>query len=418
MYCYKHIYLERGVDLIMRKIYVSTAAAVMAAAVSIVSVFAAVGSSITVKTDKSEVSYTYKAGDNNEAKADASKLFGNFRNASKDDFSTESFTITSKTQNGSNIEVALLVETKNVAEDYSPLDYYSFVVTADNGDVLYDSAAESASDVTATSREIPFGKFNTHYTTDTKKFTVDYKINSDVAAKIDEDTLAGVTVSVASHIVKAEPAATDAPAAEEEEYTVEVAASDPDEVVAAASTATVPPAAAVTPSPAPEAIEANGVKKVCGKDMTAGRYLVSGNGIVRIEGADGSLKSETTVTDGSNNGVDGVGAFVASIVDGDVITASPLPGKDKPSVKFEKTNSPTSPASANVAASNSNTDKNAAKATTKATAAPTAKPKTTAAKSNPKTGEDSAEIAWICGLMAAMAAGVVALEIVKRKKAN
>ena len=385
----------------------------MAAAVSMVSVFAAVGSSITVKTDKSEVSYTYKAGDNNEAKADASKLFGNFRNVSKDDFSKESFTITSKTQNGSNIEVALLVETKNVAEDYSPLDYYSFVVTADNGDVLYDSAAEPASDVTATSKEIPFGRFNTHYTTDTKKFAVDYKINRDVAAKIDEDTLAGVTVSVVSHIVKAEPAATDAPAAEDADYTVEVAASEPDEVVAAASTATAPPAAAA--SPAPEAIEANGVKKVCGKDITAGRYLVSGNGIVRIEGADGTLKSETTVTDGSNSGVDGVGAFVASIVDGDVITASPLPGKDKPSVKFEKTNSPTS---ANTAASKTNTNANAVKAAAKATAAPTAKPKTAAAKANPKTGEDSAEIAWICGLMAAMAAGVVGLEIVKRKKAN
>ena len=405
--------MERGVKFIMKKIYVSTAAAVMAVAVSMVSVFAAVGSSITVKTDKSEVSYTYKAGDNNEAKADASKLFGNFRNASKDDFTTENFTITSKTQNGSNIEVALLVEAAAVSEDYSPLDYYSFVITAENGDVLYDSAAESASDVSATSKEIPFGKFNTQYTTDTKKFAVDYKINNDVAAKIDEETLAGVTVSVVSHIVKAEPAATDAPAAEADDYTVEVAASDPEEVVAAASTATAAPAAAA--SPTPEAVEVNEVKKVCGKDMTAGRYLVSGNGIVRIEGADGSLKSETTVTDGSNSGVDGVGAFVASIVDGDIITAAPLPGKEKPLVKFEKTNSPTSPASASVAASNTNA--NSTKAAAKATAAPTAKPKT-ASKSNPKTGEDSAEIAWICSLMAAMAAGVVGLEIVKRKKVN
>ena len=407
--------MERGVKFIMKKIYVSTAAVVMAVAVSMVSVFAAVGSSITVKTDKSEVSYTYKAGDNNEAKADASKLFGNFRNASKDDFTTENFTITSKTQNGSNIEVALLVEAAAVSEDYSPLDYYSFVITAENGDVLYDSAAEGASDVSATSKEIPFGKFNTQYTTDTKKFAVDYKINNDVAAKIDEETLAGVTVSVVSHIVKAEPAATDAPAAEADDYTVEVAASDPEEVVAAASTATAAPAAAA--SPTPEAIEVNEVKKVCGKDMTAGRYLVSGNGIVRIQGADGTLKSETTVTDGSS-GVDGVGAFVASIVDGDVITASPLPGKDKPSVKFEKTNSPTSPTAANAAAANANSKVNATKATAKATAAPTAKPKTAAAKANPKTGEDSAEIAWICGLMAAMAAGVVGLEIVKRKKAN
>ena len=295
------------------------------------------------------------------------------------------------------------------------------MVTAANGEVIYDGASEPASEAAATSKEIPFGKFNTQFTSDTKSFTVGYKINSDVEAKLDEDALAGLSVSIVSRVVEAER-----PTPAVSEYTVDVASvGRPEELVAAASTATAVPAPVdnATPVPTDGPVEINSIKKVCGKDITPGRYLVTGNGIVRIEGADGTLKHEDTVKEGENGGKDSVEAFVATIVEGDVITAAPLPGQDKPSVKFEKTNS----------ASDANASKNA-DSKKEAAAASTAKPaaaKTTAArataapanakaaaKANPKTGEDSAEIAWLCTLMAAMAAGVVALEIIKRKKLN
>lgn len=423
MYCYKYI-SERGV-FTMRKIYISTAAAFLAASVGMVSVFAAAGSSITVKSDKSEVSYTYKADDGNEAKADASKLFGGFRGVSKDEYSSESFTITSKTQNGTNVDVFLVVEAENTDEVYSPLDYYSFVITAADGDVIYDSAEEEMTDPAAVSKEIPFGRFNTQFTTDTKKYTVDYKINGDIAAKLDEETISGISVSIVSRAIPAEKTAADTgeeasegtEAEADPTYTVEVKAENepenPEEVVAAATTA----AAAEEYELEATETESAEIKKVCGVDIPAGRYLVSGNGIVTIESATGELKGEATLTDGTVEGVEGVEVAVATITEGDIITAIPLPGQEKPAIKFEKANTGTQ-ATATAASQGSNGSSgrtSSAAGAARATAAPS--PASAAAKSNPKTGEDSPAIAWLCGLMAAAAVGIGALELIKRKKA-
>ena len=402
----------------MKKIYMSVAGVILAASVGAAGVFAAGGSSITVRSDRSEVSYTYKAGDGNEAKADASKLFDGFRGVGTDEYKTENLTITSKTQNGSNIEIALVIETENTVEEYSPLDYYSFVVTADNGDVIYDDASEEPSDVSASSKEIPFGRFNTQFTTDTKTYAVEYKINSEIAGKVDEETLSGLSVSIVSRIVPAEKdeaaptkEQTGAVAERDEDptYTVSVEAEEPEEVVSAAAS---PAAAAEEYEIDGKDTTANEVKKVCGKDIPAGRYLVSGNGVVVIESAAGELKGETTLTDGTIPGVEGVDAAIATITEGDVITARPLPGQEKPAIKFEKAN--TSPqATATSAASAASASSNRGSAA-KATAAPAKK--TAAAKSNPKTGEDSPEIIWLCTMMAAAAAVIGILEIIKRKK--
>ncbi len=379
----------------LKKIYTSAAAAALALAVFGAQAFAA-ASSITVKTDRSNISYTYNADENSEAKADAAKLFDNFEGISEE-YSAENLTVTSSGTGGVVIEVYLKLETEMTAEECSPLDYYCFKITDADGNTLYDGEESEATDADASAKSISLGTFNAESDVDTQVFTVEYKINEEIKSVLDSELTDNVKVSVASKPVNADAA----------EYSVSVLAEEyGDELFSEPDTAVL--SKVVKPNQAPtdadeevekteEIIENAGVTKVCGEDITAGRYLVSGNGIVVVTDKDGNLKGEITVTDGLIDGIDGVDVCVTTITDGDVVTVYPLEGMEKPSIKFEKTNT-----SVTSAASDGSGD-----------AAASAR-QTAASKANPKTG-DSKQNAALYIIMALSAIGIGALEMVKRR---
>lgn len=134
--------------------------------------------------------------------------------------------------------------------------------------------------------------------------------------------------------------------------------------------------------------KSNEITKVCGKDIPAGRFSITGNGKLKISSATGSVKSESVVSETPVAGKS-VKTAVVLLEDGDVLSITPLDGEEKARLKFNKVTT----------------------ATTTATATPiksTASPKT-----NPKTGDGSVGIVIGVALLAVLAVG--ALEYMKRK---
>lgn len=133
------------------------------------------------------------------------------------------------------------------------------------------------------------------------------------------------------------------------------------------------------------------IKKVCGTDIPAGRFAVTGNGKFKITSANGSEKASYTVSENAN-GTTAVKTAVVVLEEKDVITMSPLDGQEKAKLKFAKveTNS------------------------IKTTATPI-KP-TDANKTNPKTGDGN--IGIIVGVAVLAIFAIAGLEILKRKTGN
>ncbi|MBQ3125064.1 MAG: hypothetical protein IJC09_06580 [Clostridia bacterium] len=134
--------------------------------------------------------------------------------------------------------------------------------------------------------------------------------------------------------------------------------------------------------------KSNEITKVCGKDIPAGRFSITGNGKLKISSATGSVKSESVVSETPVAGKS-VKTAVVLLESGDVLSITPLDGEEKARLKFNKVTT----------------------ATTTATATPiksTASPKT-----NPKTGDGSVGIVIGVALLAVLAVG--ALEYMKRK---
>ncbi len=381
----------------MKKIYLSTASVLVTASALVTQALAA-APSISVSTDKSNVSYTYTAVNGDETVADAAKLFGDFAEVSDTEYSSENLTITSESADGNKVEVLLRLDAEKTDYTYSVLDYYTFVIADGDGNVIYDGEAEAAADAQASEKEISFGVFNSEEAAETRTYTVDYKLNPEVVSALD-GAAANLKVSIASRVVDD---------VEEPDYKVSVTARtpEPDTEVAEAVDAVTDTASTAAPevTSTPEAIEINEISKVCGKDIPAGRYMVSGNGIVKIETPDGDIK-DIVITDGTIEGVEGVDKALATINNGDIITASPLKGMDQPAIRFERTD---------VSAETTGTRTGTSAA---ASTVPSGRP-TVAPKNNPKTGEGSSETVALCGIMAVCAAVIGVLEIIKRKKFN
>lgn len=375
----------------MKKIYISTAAIFAAAAALVTQSFAATPS-ITVKSDKSDIVYTYTSSDGStEALADASKLFDGFNDAAEE-YTSAVLTITSESDDSDNVEVALRLSTDKTDLEYSVLDYYDFRITDENDKIIYDSDNTDPTAPDIAVKDISFGIFNTESGSETKKFLVEYKIDEMSSANIDEETLEALKVSFVSQIMNSDNA--------EADYSVTITSEIPEipQVVEAASDS--------APSDdASEGGEGNSEAKVidykaiCGTDLSAGRYTVTGKGTLKIEGADGTEKSTTVIKDDTVPDIEGVKKAIVTITDGDVITALPLEGDEKPSIRFEKLDL----------------------AADTATAAPTAEPARETStpeprKSNPRTGDENSTAGVLAGIMFTAGVAICVLEVIKRKK--
>lgn len=397
----------------MKRIYISAAVAAVAVSVSAGSVMAA-DSSIAVTIGNEDVTYSYTASD--EVFADSIKnLFSELEDSAADETAESEMLIESSAVNNENIAVGLRlsIDEADADSEYSVLDYYTFRITDSNGDVIYDSADEEPAEENATEKDIPLGVFNTDFTRDSKKYTIELGVNEDVAASVSEKDVRDMDIMVTA--VKYEAAAAETPVPSANATLApkfELAPSEATDAPAAAEEATAAPTETAAPTATPAATESAEVKErkiICGEDIEPGRYTITGNANVRITTADGEMISETTVTDGTHD-VKGVDQFITSIEKGDIITITPISDDIKAAVNFERTNSGSSSETKSTTAASKATSAPGRNSASRATAAPSS------SKTNPKTGDAGLTSAVMGSVMGISAAAAGSLEIIKRRK--
>lgn len=129
------------------------------------------------------------------------------------------------------------------------------------------------------------------------------------------------------------------------------------------------------------------IKKICGEDIPAGRFSVTGNGILKITSKNGKLKNTYIVSETASKS-DEVKETAIVLEDGDVLIITPLDGQEKAKLKFGK-----------IETDNEKTTATPVKADTE--------------KNNPKTGDNNIGIVIGIGVFAILA--VIGLEFLKRK---
>lgn len=401
----------------MNKLYICAAVSAVSISIGAASAAAAV-SNVSIKTGTKNLSYTYVIEGDQESAKSIKALFNDFEGVSVSP-SMERFEVSSKTDEKDPVYLRLRLTVDSAPEglEYSPLDYYSFTIKDADGEVLYSTEDSELSETDAVEKEIPLGVFNTSYAEDVRILNIEYNINSEVEQYIDPEYVEDLDVMLVSSLYTSDE---DIPAAMLPVATLkpnfEIATKAPEQ---SSGTTTENPDAGETAAPqaseAPAATEQPKEKKViCGEDIEAGRYVVTGNANVKITTADGDIISETTVTDGTDESIKGVKQFITSIEDGDVITITPISDDIKAVVNFDRTNSGTK---STTASSSTTKNNNSSKTGTSSTAKPTSASKTSSSKTNPKTGDDGYATLSLISLMCVSGGAVGVLEVVKRKKA-
>lgn len=388
----------------MKKIYfgaVLTAVAVSAG--SIVAV--AAESTVTVKVDSENLTYSYDAANGEYSESVADLLAAEDDNIS--DKIVKEVSITSNTEEKGGIEFSLRITADEdaVNDGFSVADYYFVKVSDLDGNVIYDSTVDEA-EKNDSGIDIALGVFNTQFTEDTKSYIIEYGINPESGYTADLAEKYGVDVSIVSDVYStpAEDTNQDA-SATTPTLKPKFELNTSDNTTAAVQEATPAPTAAPSAQPSESADEQKVKKIVCGEDIEPGRYTVTGNANVRIETKNGELISETVVTDGSDASIKGVKQFMTTLEDGDIITITPLSENIKAAVNFEKS---TGSDSKNATAASSSSNKNSK---TPSTAKPSSSSKT-----NPKTGDVGTTTTVLGSVMGVSAAAAGSLEILKRKK--
>lgn len=401
----------------MNKLYICAAVSAVSISIGAASAAAAV-SNVSIKTGTKNLSYTYVIEGDQESAKSIKALFNDFEGVSVSP-SMERFEVSSKTDEKDPVYLRLRLTLDSAPEglEYSPLDYYSFTIKDADGEVLYSTEDSELSETDAVEKEIPLGVFNTSYAEDVRILNIEYNINSEVEQYIDPEYVEDLDVMLVSSLYTSDE---DIPAAMLPVATLkpnfEIATKAPEQ---SSGTTTENPDAGETAAPqaseAPAETEQPKEKKViCGEDIEAGRYVVTGNANVKITTADGDIISETTVTDGTDESIKGVKQFITSIEDGDVITITPISDDIKAVVNFDRTNSGTK---STTASSSTTKNNNSSKTGTSSTAKPTSASKTSSSKTNPKTGDDGYATLSLISLMCVSGGAVGVLEVVKRKKA-
>lgn len=352
----------------------------------------AAAETISVKSDNAVISYTYSLENDNEAVFDAEKLFTKLNEISSVESSvSDTFVITNNSENAT--EVVLRLELDSLSDNwtYSPLDYYSFTITDEAGNIVYNSLNADLSDVSDISKDISLGVFNGG--TSEKTYKIEYKLSEDGTKNLLREDFSDITISLVTRNTEAtnetEKAAeiSERNPAPKFEITTEQSTQAP---ISVAQVAQAPVSEAQTEAPQNEAEKQK--KFVCGTDITPGRYVVTGNGVVVVESEAGNLESKIVLNDGIAEYTEDEASGVITLTDGDVVTLTPLEGQEKASVSVEKTN-------------------------TGANDESTVRPNTVAdeqTKLNPKTGEENTTVFLVIMILSVML--ITALEIVKRRK--
>lgn len=283
--------------------------------------------------------------------------------------------ITLKAEAGVIASLRLEISEVPTAGNTTPLNNYNVTVTDADNNIVYNTATANQAKRNDSYKEIKLGELQAN---EEKTYSVTYSlIDSTVDVSEISVTLAAKTnVEPTPVPAPAEPTATLAPKFDFDslDSTNEFIFDFADEFTDTESE-----------DPTKTSKE---IRKVCGKDIPAGRFSVTGNGVLKITSANGSVKNELVIAENPVNG-NGVKTAVVLLETGDVLTITPLEGTEKARLKLNKVT----------------TDAVSATATPVQPVVDT--------KTNPKTGDGNVGIVIGVALFAVLA--FVGLEILKRR---
>ncbi|MGN0164039.1 MAG: LPXTG cell wall anchor domain-containing protein [Candidatus Ornithomonoglobus sp.] len=386
----------------MKKIYLSAVVAGTMTIMMASQAFAASNCSVTAKSSSKSVTITYPSGSYAEFTQNADNLFKGLSAASDGSYTEDTLTVTSNSKAGVNVDVLLRLTLDSIPEtDYSPLDYYSFIISDNSGNVVYSSEEEDLSDPSAVIKDMYMGQFNSQFTSDTVSYNVQYKV-SDAGKSMSKEDISELSLELVAQPLQLTVVDTGSTIIVAEESAEAASAENEPSAEAEADATAAPDETETAETEAPEeksekTIVVGESKDKDGNVITAGRYVMKGNAVVTVKDKNGTLKAEETVIDGSVEGVEGVSQLILTLEDGDVITITPLEGQTSAPISLE------------------NTSVNTATKAAAATASPTA---AASDKSSPKTGDNGMALGMLGGLMAVAAIGFGGLGIIKRRKTN
>ena len=367
-------------------------------------------SSILIKNndpDTEPVKNTYNAGEEFVQKINS--LMTKLDDLEKHDSVVQTLTISSEDAYKSGIDVSLRMalhkdessvkpeQQKTPSEEgYSSLYYYNLKITDAEGTLIYsyeDDKVEKAE-----YRDIPLGVMNSDGKNENKIFNLTISIND----KLNNEEVKAYAENMDWEIVTVPHMEAEATPVQEQELPV---------VSAPEKTAEPEEAEPETATPEPEKKEQEEkiLKKgeyLCGKDIDAGRYTMTGEGKVHVYTSEGILKSTVALKKADDESANGVAEYVINFAEGEKIVVDSeiklTPYAAKATQNPKSTTAPT-----NKKTNNSSTDnsKNNQSSTTQQNS-----------KTNPKTG-DNAPI-WIVSILGVLAVGAVVFIELKKRKNN
>lgn len=368
----------------MKKLLISivTAASMLMGPIS---AYAANNSSVKLSNGDKSVTYRYSAESKSETISNVSDLFDKMSELTDDNREiVQELKLSAGSTDSAEVDLVLILTDGNDQQgsrEKSPVALYNVEVTDADGSVI--SKIDAGTDGIEINnsgkyiKNISFGKFHSDSAIESKNYKVKVSVGEDVS-KSDLELAKANTKWFVKGVTEGQP----------------VPAATP--VVEANATAAPSVSPAASPSASPEASdkpEAKGTKLVGkDKDIVPGKYVLTGNGAVKVYDSTGKVKADIMLTDGKSEAKEkAVESYAIELKEGDKVEIY-----DRVSLKPSEQNAK-------------------ATATPKATAKPAATAKTTAKKTNPKTA-DSAPIAAVA-VTAVTALGVFAyLEYSKRKK--
>lgn len=392
----------------MKKLLSGMIAAVMTICMS-VSVFASPNSSVSIKNNDSKstpVTYEYASDQLGETVRSIKSLMTKLDDLPKQSSVVQTLTISSESAEGNPVDFKLRLsmpqktssDVKPEAlktpspDEYNALNYYNIKVTDSNNKLIYSYTNDESKTENSTYKDIPLGTMNSSADTESKIINVTVSVNKSLKNSDSAQYAKDLDWSIVSTVKKVE--ATEAPKATEE-----------------AATETVAPTVETAPKETNSTVkeDKNGVvilpqgEYVCGEDIDAGRYTMTGNGKVHVYTENGELKSTIALKD-KNSSANGVEEYLINLLDGEKI-------KVESETKF-------TPYTASTTAKPKATSTPKASSSTKATTKPTSTPKTTSkpSKNNPKTGDNTPIVALVS--IGVLAAGAFAFIEIKKRKNN
>lgn len=363
----------------MNKVFAGIITAAVFFSVS-VNAFAAV-STVTVEnndTASKPITYTYNSEKQGETEKSIKPLMTELQNLYKKGKITQKITVKSESAGKRNVSMTLRLSLQDKADEAltqsekDALAYYDIKVTDSNGQILY---SEDNGDYKKGNRDIPLGILNKLSDTESQTYDITISVNKELdkasvkndADKLDWSIVSDVYIPVDEVTPKPASIVTSAP--------------------------TIVPSSAVVENK-------NGVitfsagEYLCGKDIPAGRYVMSGSGKVRVYSPDGAVKSTVALKNKGEN-INGVEEYIVNLSEGEKLSAEAditlTPHTSKATASPKPTKTPSA---------------------SKATATPKAG---TSSKTNPKTG-DAAPIAIVFALGIMSIAAVIFIEINKRNQ--